>query len=218
MAKALSDNTTDNIIDGAPDNMTDNAGDNTVETPKSAPNPFDPASLRISGDINTVGAEKLLVRLPVRKPSKQEFFRAHAGPEYRLPCVVLEIKEEREFYLVTPAALEFLAEDVRHVELRLCRSRLGALFMWPVPMPGPDGRTNSWHESSRETASIAERDWIRMRAEMAEGGYTVVRATGIIAEPEWPDKTMTELLELAFKDGKLIDSADHPIVQQLNGA
>jgi len=29
---------------------------------------------------------------------------------------------------------------------------------------------------------------------------------------------MTELLALAFKDGKLIDTMDHPIVQQLNGA
>jgi hypothetical protein len=119
-------------------------------SPGSAPNPFNPDSLRITGDVNAVGAEKLLVRLPVRKPTKQEFFRAHIDTEYRLPCAVLEIKMEREFYLVVPEALPALAEDARHVELRLCPNRQGALFMWPVPMPGPDGRTNSWHESARD--------------------------------------------------------------------
>jgi hypothetical protein len=187
-------------------------------SPDSAPNPFNPDSLRITGDVNAVGAEKLLVRLPVRKPTRQEFFRVHVDPEFRLPCAILEIKEEREFYLVTPAALPALAEDVRHVELRLCLNRQGAPFMWPVPMPGPDGRTNSWHESAREAANLAEKSWIRMVAAMAEGSYSIYIATGTIPDPRWPEKSFEELLELAFKDGKLIDSADHPVVQQLNGA
>ena len=190
--------------------------DRVINAP--APNPFDPDSLRITGDVNTVGAEKLLVRLPVRKPTKQEFFRVHVDTAYRLPCAVLEFKEEREFYLVTPEALPALAEDVRHVELRLCQNRQGASFMWPVPMPGPDGRSNSWHENAREAANLAENSWIRMIAVMAEGGYSIYRATGAIPDPQWPEKTFQQLLQLAFKDGKLIDSEGHPIVQQLNGA
>ena len=185
---------------------------------KPSPNPYDPASLRVTGDINTVGAEKLLVRIAVRKPNKQEFFRTCKNPEFRLLCAILEIKEEREIYLVSPDVLPALAEDVRHVELRLCQNRQGVLFLYPVPMPGPDGRTNSWHDSAREAANLAEDDWIRMLAVMAEGGYTIYRADGTIPNPQWPDKTFEELLELAFKDGKLINSVDHPIVQQLNGA
>jgi hypothetical protein len=182
------------------------------------PNPFDPDSLRITGDVNTVGAEKLLVRVPVRKPTKQEFFRVCTDPEFRLPCAILEIKEEREFYVVAPEVLPVLAEDVRHVELRLCLNRQGVLFMWPVPMPSSDGRTNSWHESAREIAGLAEDGWMRMMAVMAEGGYSVYRAKGSIPDPQWPDKTFQELLQLAFKDGKLINTEDHPIIQQLNGA
>ena len=57
-----------------------------------------------------------------------------------------------------------------------------------------------------------------MIAVMAEGSYSIYRATGVIPDPHWPDKILEELLELAFKDGKLIDTEDHPIVQQLNGA
>jgi hypothetical protein len=183
----------------------------------TAPNPFDPNSLRVTGDVNTVGAEKLMVSLAVRKPNKQEFFRVHTDLEYRLPCAILEIKEEREIYLVTPVMLQFLAEDVRHVELRFCQNRQGVSFMWPVPMPNLDGRTNSWHESAREGSVFAENSWIRLISNMSEGAYALYRATGNIPDPEWPDKPMAELLKLAFKDGKLIDSVDHPIVQQLKG-
>ena len=181
------------------------------------PNPFDPDSLRISGDVNTVGAEKVLLRIVVRKPNKQEFFRVNASEELRLPCAILELKEEQEFYLVTPAVLPVLAEDVRHVELRVCQNRQGVTFLWPVPMPGPDGRTNSWHLSAREAASHAEECWTRMIANMSEGGYSIYRANGAIPDPQWPEKTMPELLELAFKDGKLIDTEDHPVILQLNG-
>jgi uncharacterized protein YbdZ (MbtH family) len=199
-------------------NLTESDSKSIPLDSQPAPNPFDPDSLRITGDVNTVGAEKLLVRIPVRKPTKQEYFRIRADPEFRVPCAILEIQEEREFYLVTPEVLPVLAEDVRHVELRLCQNRQGATFLWPVPMPSPDGRTNSWHESARDAANHAEDSWMRMIAVMAEGAYSIYRATGTIPDPQWPEKTFQELLRLAFKDGKLIDSADHPIVQQLNGA
>jgi hypothetical protein len=182
-----------------------------------APDPFNPDSLRVTGDINTVGAEKMLLRVLVRKPNKQEFFRVNADPAYRLTCAILEIKDEREIYMVAPEALHILAEDVRHVELRLCQSRQGAIYFWPVPMPGPDGRNNSWHESAREAAKLAEKSWVRMIANMSEGGYSIYRANGEIPDPIWPEKTMGELLELAFKEGRLVNSEEHPIVQQLYG-
>ena len=188
----------------------------STDTP-TAPNPFDPDSLRVSGDINAIGAEKLLLRIPARKPTKQEFFRVNTDTKFRLPCAILEIAEEREIYLVTPAALHILAEDVRHVELRLSQNRQGGAFFWPVPMPGKDGRTNSWHESAREAAKLAEESWMRMIADMFERSYSVLKATGSIPDPQWPDKTMAELLKLAFKDGRLIDSEDHPVVKQLYG-
>ena len=151
--------------------MSEDSGD------KKKPNPFDPDSLRVTGDVNTVGAEKILVRISVRKPTKQEYFRVRPNPDFRLPCAILEIKDEREFYLVIPDVLPVLAEDVRNVELRLCQNRQGVPFIWPVPMPGPDGRTNSWHEGAREAASLAKDSWIRMIAVMAEGSYSIYRAS-----------------------------------------
>jgi hypothetical protein len=181
------------------------------------PNPYDPDSLRVTGDVNAIGAEKLILRIPVRKPTKQEFYRVNSDPKFRLSCAILELKEEREFYLVTPAALSILGEDVRYVELLLCINRQSAVFFWPLTIPTADGRRNSWNESAREAAKIAEQGWVRMVSNMAEGSYSVYQATGKIPDPEWPKKSMPELIELAFKDGKLIDSEDHPVVIQLHG-
>ena len=188
-------------------------------TPKDgAPDPFDPQKLRAAGDIAAVGAEKILTRLPVRKPDKHEFFRVNPDPDMRLACAVLKLKEERDtFYLVAPDIIPQLAEDIRQVDLRLCLNRQGVAFLWPVPMPGPDGRSNSWHDSAREAAALAEASWIRMVASMSEGAYAIYRATGAIPNPEWPELTLRKVLELGFKDGRLIDSEDHPILKQLRG-
>src|SRR6516164_8469822 len=66
------------------------------------PNPFDPAALRLDQSFaDTVGVTKLLTTVPVRKPNRQEFVRVHPGPSYRLtPVGIIEVKEDREVYLV----------------------------------------------------------------------------------------------------------------------
>ncbi len=72
-------------------------------TEQTAPDPFDPASLAISGDMAAeLGVKKLLVSVPVRKPNRQEFFRCDPRSDYQINTAVLELKDEREVYLVTP--------------------------------------------------------------------------------------------------------------------
>src|SRR3954468_20514367 len=72
-------------------------------TPVSAPDPFDPAALRLGQDFAaTVGVKKLLTRVPVRKSNRHEFVRVHTDPERHLATMILELKEEREVYLVAP--------------------------------------------------------------------------------------------------------------------
>ena len=72
-------------------------------TPTAAPDPFDPASLRLSQEMNAgFGAKKLLTTVPVRKPSKEWFVRCHPDEAYSLETNVIELKEEGETYLVAP--------------------------------------------------------------------------------------------------------------------
>ena len=84
-----------------------------TDTPE--PNPFDPASLRLDQNFaDTVGVKKLLTTVPVRKPNRQDFVRVHPDPAYRLtPAAIIELKEDREVYLVMPGMASELPRRVQ---------------------------------------------------------------------------------------------------------
>src|SRR5690242_11229180 len=75
----------------------------TVGSDPPGPDPFDPASLRLSQSLSTViGVKKALLSVPVRKPDRSWFVRVHPSEHYRLQTAVIELKEDRETYLVAP--------------------------------------------------------------------------------------------------------------------
>ena len=118
------------------------------------PNPFDPASLRLDQSFaDTVGVKKLQTTVPVRKPIRQDFVRVHPGPDYRLgPAATIEVKEDREVYLVTPDMAQALPGEFSPVTLFTTINRQGTLHLWPVKMPLPDGRRNEWHRQQSAAA------------------------------------------------------------------
>lgn len=190
-----------------------------VPTPANvAPDPFDPAQFAANSTIvGAVGVTKELVLCPVRKPNSQEFVRVHPGQDYRLAAHVLILKEERETYLVMPALAAALPGETRLVSLRLTVSRQGAVFIWPVPEPGIDGRDSTWAVSARSAAAKAETHWVRIIANMPQGAYDVHSAPGALGTPVWPDKTMRDILAVAFGESFIIRDAGHPVIKRLMG-
>jgi hypothetical protein len=184
----------------------------------TAPDPFNPASLRLDPSYaETVGVRKLLMTVPVRKPNKQEFVRVHPDPSYRLtPAAIIELKEEREMYLVTPAVAAALPDEFSAMTLFTGINRQGVLFLWPVTLPAPDGRQNEWHRSAAEAAETAMEHWVRVKANMALGAYELFKATGDLPDPEWPDIPFSEILRIAFRD-RYVDSPNHPLIKRLRG-
>jgi hypothetical protein len=195
---------------------TEPVGETTA--PAGAPDPFDPAALRLGQDFAaTVGVKKLLTRVPVGRPGRQVFFRVHPDPDWHFPTMILELKEEREVYLVVPDMYTELLGEIVPVILYPTINRQGVISLWPCKLPGPDGKTNPWHQSALEAAEHATRRWVRIAANMTLGAYEIFGAAGDLPEPKWPDLSLQELLKLAFKDTK-IDRPDHPVVQRLRGA
>lgn len=189
--------------------------------PTNAPDPFDPAALRLSGDAMAgLGVKKALLTVPVRKPDKAWFVRVHPDPDYSLQTAVLELKEEQgsEVYLIAPDMRAALADEptLKPVALFPAVSRQGVTFLWPCKLPGADGRRCPWGESALQAADMAKAGWVRVTANMSLGAYEVHRATGAIPDPEWPDAPFKELLRTAFK-GRLIDSPGHPVLRKLRG-
>src|SRR6516162_4967606 len=99
--------------------MTDNSND--------APNPFNPTSLRLDQSFaDTVGVKKLLTTVPVRKPNRQDFVRVHPDPNYRLtPIAIIELKEDREVYLIRPEMAQALPGEFSLVTLFTTINRQG---------------------------------------------------------------------------------------------
>ncbi len=65
------------------------------------PDPFDPARLRLSQDFAAnLGVKKALLTVPVRKPAKEWWFQTHPDEAYRVQTFVVDLKEDREVYLV----------------------------------------------------------------------------------------------------------------------
>jgi hypothetical protein len=183
-------------------------------------NPFgDISKLRLDQSYaDTTGVKKLLTTVPVRKPNRQDFVRVHPGPDYRLtPAAIIELKEDREVYLVTPDIALELPGEFGVASLYSTINRQGVLHLWPVKLPGPDGRHNEWHRSAAEAAEQAMIGWIRITANMSLGAYEMFKAMGDIPDPVWPESSFQEILKVAFRD-HVVDSLDHPLIQRLRGA
>ncbi len=183
------------------------------------PNPFDPASLRLNADAEeTLGIKKLITTIPVRKPNKTTFVRTHPDEEYHLQTLVLELKEENAIYLVAPGLRDALSTEstLTRKLLRLAIDRQGVVFLWPLRLPSTEGRTDAWARSALDAAEKAEKNWVRVAAKMSLGAYEICVAKGSLSEPEWPDLSLHQALEIAFRD-HLIDSLDHPVLKRLRG-
>ena len=118
---------------------------------------------------------------------------------------------------VTPQMATELPGEFKPAALCTSINRQGVLFLWPVKLPGPDGRHNEWHRSAAEAAERAMRKWVRVTANVSLGAYEIFEATGDLPEPTWPDLTFEEILKIAFRN-LIVDRPDHPVVQRLRGS
>jgi hypothetical protein len=181
--------------------------------------PFNVEALRLSADsLADIGLKKAVLTVPCRRPDRTWFVRVHPDPAYRLQTAVIELKSDREVYLVAPHLRPSLAAESTLVSRALFTAinRQQVIFLWLVKLPGSDGRIDEWSRSDLEATQLATRSWVRVQSNLALGAYEVHVATGDIPEPTWPDLPFKQLLKTAFKD-RYIDNPDHPVLRRLRG-
>jgi hypothetical protein len=194
-----------------------NPSETTPEASAVPPDPFDLDFLRFDPSLTEgIGVRKVLNTVPVRKPNPQDFVRVHPDPAYRLPLAVIELRDDREIYLLPPPVAAQLPGEYIMVTLYLAINRQGVLFLWPVKLPGSDGKIMVWHTSAADAAELGMKRWIRVKADMSLGAYQVYEAAATIPDPVWPDLTYQEILKIAFRD-RYITGLDHPVVKRLRG-
>lgn len=179
---------------------------------------FNIEQLRLRQDFNQMsGVKKLVTTVPVRKPNRQDFIRVHPSPDMQLQTGIIEIKEEREHFLVAPELWAEIPGEIVPKLLLTAITRQGVLFLWPIKLPGEDGRHDNWNQSALEAAKLAETSWIRLSANMSLGAYDIYAAVGELPEPTWPEMAFEEIVQLAFK-GHYVNTMDHPVIKRLLGA
>ena len=190
-----------------------NNSTNTIGTP----DPFDLKGLRLDQSfVETAGVKKLLNTVPVGKPNPQDFMRIRPEKEFRETFAMIELKEDREYYVLQRDIARELPGEFFMATLFTCVNRQGVLRLVPVKLPGPDGRVNEWHRSLRDGVEAGMHRWVRIKANMALGAYEIFEATGVIPDPIWPNETFQDLLRIAFRD-RVVDRIDHPLIKRLRG-
>ena len=137
------------------------------------------------------------------------------GEDWRLQTYVLNLKEDRETYLVDPKFGPTLHGNYCQLYFSPAINRQGVLFLWPVKFPSGDGRHDHWSKRPRGRGD-GRIGWVRIVANMSLGAYEVYRANGDIPGTRWPDYSFEQIIEIAFKDNFIRD-LDHAVIQRLRG-
>jgi hypothetical protein len=200
-------------------NTTSNSTNTVLETAAGSTNDIfaNLDALRLSSDAAAIsGTTEILSHIPLRKPNRHEFFRTRPEPEMWFDTGIFEDKEEREVFFVTPAMREALVGEIRPVILVPTITRQGVLLLWPLKLPMDGMRHNSWSETARQAAEMAKTKWVRLVPDMGLGGNRIYLAEGELSEPQWPEKPLSEIMEIAFRD-RIVATDNHPVVRRLRG-
>lgn len=163
------------------------------------------------------GVKKVPSPCSIKKPSKHAFFRVRSGEKWTYKVMIFEGKEQGETYIVHPQIANIIHDLIKRVVLYLAITRDGELFLLPVRLPKPDGRSDSWLESLERAVELAKSKWVRISANMNEGRYNVYEAIGNLPDPTWPnDLTFDDILNKSF-NGRVINNKDHPVVKKALG-
>ena len=93
-------------------------------------------NLRLTQDFQkTGGVKKLLTTIPVRKPNPQTFVRVRPEEAYRGAFAVIELKDDREIWLLPPEIAKSLPGEFVKVMFYTAITRQGDLFVWHVRLP-----------------------------------------------------------------------------------
>ena len=156
-----------------------NDGEDNHPKYEGSPSPFDPKKLRIDqrfGEGQDV--RRVLVSVPVRKPNRQEFFRTHPEPDMTLAAAVLEFKQDRQSFIVSPELAPYLPGEAAAKLLIPALTNHGALVLWPIRLPDEQGRLDDWNAVALEVAERAKTKWVRLMANMGAGTYARLARTG----------------------------------------
>src|SRR5262245_25091215 len=97
-----------------------------IENLTAVDDPYDLNRLRLSQDFTeVVGVKKLLTTVRVGKPNPQSYVRVHPSEDYRGSFATIELRDERETYLILPSVARELPGECFMSSIRTAIDRQG---------------------------------------------------------------------------------------------
>ena len=158
-----------------------------------------------------------------KQPSpKNIFYRTHAMFRPIVPLVTVVAGMDVHFVAVMPHMIEPLAGmgiTVADHTLYLIVTEEGGFRIIPVRGPNTEGEQNEWDRTKEMSLLAGVDEWVRMYSDKPNNAYKCFPAPkGRFGEPRWPEIKPAKIMRMAFRDkGRLIDSADHILVQKWAG-
>jgi len=149
-----------------------------------------------------------------RSPRADELIRVRPGPERNFATAALRDRDTGVLYLVVGRLWPMLGNRAEWVCPRACINDRGEVFIWPMPFPPPNGQPDSWLQSARAVADLAELRWIAVTIDNTKQQYRIGalgrdREPG---EPIWPEVEFIDLVMEAFRGHGIVDE-DHPLIR-----
>jgi hypothetical protein len=169
--------------------------------------------LRQSQDYADYMGEAAMVSFPVRRLKEGVHLRVNADPAYRLEGQYVAETKSAGTYFVFPHLRDAIAPLCRRVTIWLAVDGHGIyhLLMTKLPLPGQD--LHEWYRTARVVAEAATQNWIKVTKSPGGEGWSYVPVLHQMFEPRWPDKTLNELLQIAFPD-RVVSRIDHDLIKQ----
>jgi hypothetical protein len=149
----------------------------------------------------------------VRPPCAGEWFRVKPGDERRASTLALRDAGTGCVYLLPRELWPALGATLVPVCLRAWTNLTGRLAVWPIGLPTLEGGPELTLGPTCVVAELAEMKWCRLRNALHGQGVILSTQREGLPEPEWPDVSFIDIVELAFRD-RLITSLDHPVIHQ----
>lgn len=187
---------------------------------------FSAESLAIAAQMAPAPTSATLV-IEERKPPKDQFIKICTKPGYCLTWPIIECasaagSDDKVIYVVHPKlARQIESEPVLASSLKQARVMLyhvlgGSMYLWVVNQP--IGEKESAMTIARNQAiSFAEQNYVRITWDQHKKIHDAFVFKGQFQEPAWPEKTMAEIIKIAFGDARMIRAMDHPVLRRLAG-
>jgi hypothetical protein len=179
--------------------------------------PFDPDTYRKAQNLTAAsGVKDVLVELAVGSPKAHWWVRVHR--EHWFPYWVIDLKDEREQYLVMPHLIPLLRgmPTLKYKHFHLAVTMQGLPFLWAIRVPLDDTRPpDKWMVTPIAAVAQARKVWTQMSWNEETKKHDL-RESDSAVEPVWPDLPLRELIKLGFGD-KVVKDMSHPVVTRLQG-